>query len=283
MKQHAQSFGARSLRVCSKSQQGQALTEFIVIALVLIPLFLLMPMIAKYQDIAHMTQMASRYVAFEAMTHNDGMSAWEPVGQLANDVRRRFFSNSDAPIKTNDAAGNFKANQNMFWRNPKGDALIKDFDSDVKISFGPAGSADHNAAFSGASDGKPFIESNALGLQARGIYTANITVAVADLPSVPGSYAKSYDEFKNIGLSMTRHTSLLIDSWAANGPAKVEARIDAPLLFPGKLLEPVKPLVDVAVAVMESPKYWPSICTSCGPKLGQLDFWRDVVPADRLK
>lgn len=288
MKQHVQSFGARSRRVCSKSQQGQALTEFIVIALALIPLFLLMPMIAKYQDIAHATQMASRYVAFEAMTRNDGMSSWKPVNQLAGEVRRRFFSNSDAAIKTNDTAGNFKANQNMFWRDQKGDALIADFDNDVRISFGPGNSADHSGAFSGASDGNafksiPFNVSEKLDLQSRGVYTANITVAVADLPSAPNSYTKSYDEFKSIGLTMTRHTSLLVDSWTAKNPAQIDSRINQIELFPGKLLATVKPVVDVAVGVMESPKYFPSICTACGPKLGELEFWDDVVPADRLK
>ena len=272
----------------ARGQQGQALTEFLVVSLALIPLFLLMPMIAKYQDIAHATQMASRYLAFEATLRNDGMSTWKPVDQLAGEVRRRFFSNTDAPIKTGDTAGNFMAHQNLFWRDPKGDALIKDIGNDVKISFGSGNSADHNGAFGGTSDGKPFENlafnyHNELGLQAKGIYTANITVAVANLPSDENSYTKSYDEFRNIGLTMTRHTSVLIDSWTARDPGQVESRVNKPLLFPGNLLAPVKPLTDLAALVMESPKKWPGFCTSCGPKLGDLHFWSDVVPADRLK
>ena len=267
----------------ARAQQGQALTEFIVIALVLIPLFLLIPVIGKYQDISHATQMASRYLAFEAMTRNDGMSSWKPVDQLAGEVRRRFFSNAEAPIKTDDAAGNFKAHQNLFWRDPQGDALIKDFDSDVKISFGPGNSAEHSGAFSGASDADPFKLSETLGLQTQGIYTANITVALANFSPQPNSYAKSFDEFANIGLTMTRHTSLLVDAWTAKEPAQVESRINKPELFPGSLLAPVKPLTDAAAFVMESPKYWPGICVTCGPQLGEFEFWRDVVPADRLK
>ena len=270
-----------------RSQQGQALTEFLVISLALIPLFLLMPMIAKYQDIAHATQMASRYMAFEAMTRNDGMSSWKPVDQLAGEVRRRFFSNTDAPIKTGDTAGNFMAHQNLFWRDQKGDALIKDIDNDVKISFGSGNSADHSGAFGSASDGTPFENplkyDHLLGLQAKGLYTANITVTVANLPSEEDSYTKTYDEFRNIGLTITRHTSVLVDSWTARNPGQVESRINQSLLFPGNLLAPVKPLTDFAAFVMESPKYFPKICTSCGPKLGGLEFWSDVVPADRLK
>jgi hypothetical protein len=98
----------------ARQQHGQALTEFLVVALAVIPLFLLIPVIAKYQDINNATQMASRYVAFDAMTRNDTVSSgWKPVDQLAAEVRRRFFSNPDAPIKTDDVAGNFKANQNL--------------------------------------------------------------------------------------------------------------------------------------------------------------------------
>ena len=278
--------GIRVFAACG--QQGQALTEFLVVSLALIPLFLLMPMIAKYQDIAHATQMASRYLAFEATLRNDGMSTWKPVDQLAGEVRRRFFSNTDAPIKTGDTAGNFMAHQNLFWRDPRGDALIKDIGNDVKISFGSGNSADHSGAFSGASDGKPFENPvfnyhNELGLQAKGIYTANITVAVANLPSEENGYTKSYDEFRNIGLTMTRHTSVLVDSWTAKDPAQVESRINQPLLFPGSTLAKLKVLTDVAAGVMESPKHWPEPCTSCGPKLGDLHYWSDVVPADRLK
>ena len=102
----------------SRPAAGQALTEFLVVALALIPLFLLVPMIAKYQDISHFTQLASRYAAFDAMTRNDSVSTWKPEAQLADEVRRRFFSNSDAPIKTGDVVGNFDANRNLFWSNP---------------------------------------------------------------------------------------------------------------------------------------------------------------------
>ena len=272
----------------ARGQQGQALTEFLVISLALVPLFLLMPMIAKYQDIAHATQMASRYLAFEATMRNDGMSSWKPVDQLAGEVRRRFFSNTDAPIKTGDTAGNFMAHQNLFWRGPKGDALIKDIGNDIKISFGSGNSANHSGAFGDASDGKPFENlvfnyDHLLGLQAKGIYTANISVAVANLPSEENGYTKSYDEFRNIGLRMTRHTSVLVDSWTARNPLQVESRISNRLLFPGELLAGVKPFADAAAAVMELPKYFPVACLTCGPKLGDLQFWSDVVPADRLK
>ena len=65
------------------SHAGQALTEFLVVSLVLIPLFLLIPMIGKYQDISHATQLASRYAAFDAVLRNDSENAWKTPALLA--------------------------------------------------------------------------------------------------------------------------------------------------------------------------------------------------------
>lgn len=284
-------------RHCNLRQRGQALTEFIAIALALVPLFLLMPMIAKYQDIAYATEMAGRYVAFEATLHNDGMSNWKPPAQLAGEVRRRFFSNADAPIKTGDTAGDFKANQNLFWRDPKDNAMIGRFDRDVNVSFGPAGGIAHADAFSAASDNDPFKGtplpfnvSDKLNLKSPGVYSAAVNVAVADLPADLDGFTQSYRELKNIGLHVSRHTSVLADSWTAKNPAHVEQRINGRTLFAGAHFTQTgvgtaaAAAVGAAATVMESPSYFPRACPQpCGPKLGKLDYWSDTVPADRLR
>lgn len=260
-------------RTINAAASGQALTEFLVLAFALVPLFLLIPIIAKYQDIAHSTQMASRYAAFEAMTRNDGYGTWKPVNQLAGEVRRRFFSNPDAPVKTNDIAGKFKAHQNLFWRDPKNASLIPDLDSGVNISFGFANAADHTGAFSSASDGGPFDLKNQLSLAAHGIYTANVTVKLVDLPAG----LQFYEPFDKIKLVMQRSTSIVMDGWSGRDPASVQAKLDHPLLYPGSLLKPLSLVVDPLVWAAENMGSVPP------PKLGQLDFWADVVPKDRLR
>lgn len=278
-------------RLSPSFQRGQALTEFLVVALALVPLFLLLPLIAKYQDIAHAAQMASRYVAFEATTRNDGMgsNAFKSESELAAEVRRRFFSNSDAAIKTGDVAGDFLGSQNLFWRTPQGGSLIENFDSDVAVTFGNGQGASHTDAYSAASDGQPFntVPINVrdeLKLNADGVYTANISVKVADIDSAEDTFTRSYDALRSIGLTITRHTSLTHDSWTASGPQQVEDRIDKTLLFPGRLLRPIKPVVGLAVALVEMPACFPAFCNpnTIGPQLGELDFWRDEVPQDRL-
>ncbi|MES2161627.1 MAG: hypothetical protein V4476_10765 [Pseudomonadota bacterium] len=276
MKRHYPRLHAR------RRDRGQGLTEFLVLAVALVPLYLLIPLIAKYQDVASQVAMAGRYVTFEAMTRNDAQSTWKTPAELAGDVRRRFFSNADAPIKTGDVAGNFLANQNLFWRGPDDSALIADFDRDVAVSFGPDLKPAHADAFTSASDGKPFNGMAAtslgihtaekLGLDSRGIYTGNVTVQLAKLPAG----LASYKPFDSISLAITRHTSVVIDGWAARSAAQVQTRIDSGVLVPATKIRGVASVVNGSIALVEAGHI-------AGPKLGELDFWADVVPSDRLK
>ena len=231
-------------------------------------------MMAKYQDIAHATQLASRYVAFDAFTRNDSVGTAKPESQLADEIRRRFFGNAEAPIKTDDVAGNFLAHQNLFWRGPTNDALIRDFNSDVRVSFGAGNSPAHDAGFQPASDGVTFTLHDQLALRARGVYTANVSVALANLPAG----LKFFEPFDRINLDVGRSTSVAVDPWAARDPAQVEARVARhPAVFPAGQLAGLTPEVDAAVLAIDAP------AGQAGPLLGRLDFWRDVVPNDRLE
>jgi len=266
-------------------QRGQALTEFLVVAVVLMPLFLLIPIIGKYQDLSHAAQVASRYVAFEAMTRNHtSVNGWKPEAELANDVRRRFFSNPGAPIRTQDGADDAYANQNLFWRDPQNNSLINAINNDVTVDFGPTHGATHGDGFSPYSggilnSGRPDAVaagavSGQLALEDRGIYTASVNVRVANLPAG----LRFYEPFDAINLSITRGTSVLVDSWAARSPQEIESKIAAnAALFPVGTLAAVSPVVDAAIASIDLPG------AITGPRLGRLDFWTDVVPQDRVR
>ena len=111
-----------------------------------------------------------------------------------------------------------------------------------------------------------------MGLQATGIYTARVKVRLANV--APG--LTHYAPFDHIDLQMGRHTSVLVDGWAAQNPASVESHIDSPMLAPGSVLAPARALVGASIGAVE-------LFRVPQPKPGELDFWRDVVPADRLK
>lgn len=261
----------RSEPSTAQHEHGQALTEFLVLALALVPLFLLLPMIGKYQDLSHQTQMASRYAAFDAMVRNDSVSTWKPEAQLADEVRRRFFSKPDAPIKTFDVAGDFDADRNPLWTDPAGKHLIPKF-SAIQVSYGPGYAPTHAGGFSKASDGEAFLLRKALELQARGVYTANVTVPLANFTDG----IRALEPFNAINLSMSRHTSMLFDPWIATSPAQVQSKLHKDELMPKTGLEVLDVLMNPAVQIQEGGDISP-------PKLTKLDFWQDVVPADRLK
>jgi hypothetical protein len=254
-------------RACS---HGQALTEFLALSLVLVPLFLLAPVLGKYQDISHTTLLASRYAAFDAVVRNDGSTGYKPTSQLADEVRRRVLGAADAPIKTGDVAGDFRAHQNLLWRTPNDKPLIEKFADHVRLTRdAPVRSVD-------AAPFEPTRE--LLGLAATGIHTANVALQLAKLTDVGGFF----QPFDKLDLAMTRSTSVVVDYWSARGPAdgkgEVEMRIGAnPALFPVGPLAEVGVLATAATLSIDAPIALPA------PRLGQLALWRDLVPEDRLK
>jgi hypothetical protein len=257
----------------SKNIKGQALTEFIILTIVLIPLFLLIPIIAKYQDISHSTLMASRYVAFDSAIRNDSSGTWKSPDQLAGEVQRRFFSNPNAPIKTHDIAGDFQSNQNPFWRDPKNKPLIENFNRDISISFGRSFSSTQANGYIPASDGAPFILKDNFSLPANGIFRSNVSVRIANIS--PG--LKFYAPFDNLDLVVHRSTTLLINGWTASNPDLVQAKLDNPYIYPGGILEPANLIVTPLLITTE---LFGSVSR---PRLGRLDFWTDTVPKDRLR
>ncbi len=254
-----------------KNASGQAITELLVILLALLPLFLIIPMIAKYQDISHTTQIASRYAAFAGAIKGRTLNTTARRQYLSDNIRRRIYSNPDAPVKTNDVASDFKAHQNLFWRTPADTALIKSFSNDIQISFGT--DSKKNRSFSPASDGTPFLLKDSLALPAQGIYTVNVSVKLANVPQG----LRFYEPFDKLDLVMSRSTSLLIQPWTAWSPSNLETHFENASVFPAQKLESIHPIIDAVVKTIDLPG------NISAPKLGKLDFWRDVVPDDRLR
>ena len=69
------------------SQAGQSTIELIVASLILVPLFLIVPLLGKYLDLAQTTEIASRYVAFEgAVHHSSSTEGWKTDAELARTI-----------------------------------------------------------------------------------------------------------------------------------------------------------------------------------------------------
>lgn len=242
------------------SQRGQSTVEFVVLALVLVPLLLIVPLIGKYMDIAQTSAVASRYVAFEGdVRHSSSSDGWKSDAELAQEIRRRFFSNSDAPIKTHDTAGDFNAHRNTLWFDHRGAPLLPNFASNVGVSTQKDSLSQPFGALAGAFN-----------LPQDNLYTGRVTVNVADITDLK--------PFDSIGLSMTRWTTVLVDPWAASSPAQVAEKIKgAGVLFP---YQPLETIAQPLAVLMSNPVLAILGADTTPPVVGRVD--PDLVPQDRV-
>lgn len=234
-------------------QRGQSLVEFLVVAIVLVPLFLAVPLVGKYIDLMQTAEQASRYAAFEGAARNS-RSTWKSDDDLAVEVRRRFFSNSDAPVKTGDAAGDFSANRNPLWVDHTGSALIDDFASDVLVGTAIASKQAIPAA----------VYRSALNLSNTNLYNAGVLVSLENVANFP--------PFDEIDLDITRNTVLLTDAWTGFSRDDARHRIENSglAMYP---IEQAKVLVDAFGEI-------PPLLFDPALKIGNFDW--DIVPCDRL-
>lgn len=249
----------------SRQMRGQALTEFLVISLVLIPLFLLLPVIGKYQDISHASQMAGRYVAFDAVLRNDGDNSHKPPAQLQDELRQRYFGNARSGIRSGSQQDTTLRN---YWNDPFGNPLIRN-PADIALSFGARHGASHADGYSGASDTRLFPWASRAGLSTSGIYRANVAVRLANLPAG----LRSIEPFDRLDLTIERHASVLPNAWTAASPAQAEQRFGR--MAPINAAMP-EDLISLAIRFVDLGKVQ-------APRFGNLPAWRDVVPQDRLR
>jgi hypothetical protein len=235
-------------------QRGQSTVEFVVFALVLVPLFLCVPLVGRYIDLMQTTEQASRYLAFEGMARNS-RSTWKSDADLGTEVRRRFFSSSDAPVKTNDAVGDYWSYRNPVWNDHTGHALLDDFANDVVVNT----KVDDKNAIATT------LYRDELNLSNTNFYTASITVKPSDVPDA------NLAPFDTLGLSITRRTVLMADAWTGFNTGDIRSRIEgATLMYP---IGPAKALVNTLGEV-------PPLLFDPALVVGEFDW--DIVPCDRL-
>lgn len=249
------------LRSNRQRQIGQATIEMVVIALVLASLLVIIPILGKYMDIAQTTIQASRYVAFEGMVHHaSATGGWKTDAQLTQEVQRRFFSRGELTPKSGETAHTQRNEQNLMWTDHRGDTLFASL-NDVSISTQKKSLA---TLFTGI--GRALDMTGDLNLPDQTLYTGNVHVNLAAIDRlVP---------FDQPMLNISRSTTVLVDSWSANGPSHVESRIqDAVNIFPYKrILSPNASILEPFIGLIEF--------QSQPPDVGRVD--PDMVPRDRV-
>lgn len=242
-----------------QTQRGQAATELVVLCAVLIPMFFLFPLVGKYLDLYHQTEEASRYVAFEATVHPIHSPQRKTDATLSQEVARRFFSNTQAHVRTGEPASNAPDQRLALWQDHKGHPLLKDLAQDVKVSTSTWGFNVFPVAEAVWDKGMQLPKNNGV--------TASVTVTPHNLPGV--------HPFDNINIATTRTTSILTDTWAAQHEGRPKEVVEKlKFLYPSNIMEdgPIDIIRRLPRLFVEDPL-----------PFGMPDWAWGLLPCDRLQ
>jgi len=181
-----------------RKQRGQALTEFLIWSIALIPLLLLTLLIGKYADMNQTAIQASRYIAWERAATTTAMNS-KSDAQLADEVRSRIFANTGRSIKSSDSVNDATTDDhNEFLRDHSGNRLIAAFE-DIAVKT-------NQSEMVLGSKGKVLSAFNTsyFQLPTNNLWRGDITVAVANTPLL-GKW----------NLKISRYNVILTDAWDA--------------------------------------------------------------------
>lgn len=248
------------------ADSGQALTELLVFSIILVPVLLMVPLLGKYINLNQSALEAARYAAWErtvwANRAGDNPQALvKDDTQLQAEIRRRFFSDPDLPIKGSDGDGSAQAGSNPLWFDHAHRPLLARYeDVEAQTRDGPSPGPVYAALrslFQASHVLSPFH------LNTDGLYTAEVKVKVADVPGL-----KPLD---SLGLRIARRNVILTDAWDAGSPDQVKRQVKG--LVPTSVLD--NQLVNKLIQILGT--FAPELR---GLKPGYIA--PDEVPADRL-
>lgn len=261
----------RAIHPARPKVRGQALVELAVCAAVLVPLFLLIPVVAKFGHASQMGQQAARNAAWAA-TVTQGYDTPER-GAVQRAALDRAFADADAPLRSNPnppASGEFADHMLNTFSGRK--LLERDNLRVQNISNRPSPGYVAKAV-------KVIPRLGRFPPNGNGYVTAEVRLEYRNLQNRDGSRPVYLDPFDRLNVIQTRRQSLLADAWNASGPRS--GRRD--------VISTVKPLVpasklDGLDRMFSSLKVLEPILPIVG-SLGDLDVGTiepDVVPADKL-
>ena len=242
----------RASRKDKRSQRGSAMTEFAVLAVVMVPMFSLVPLLAKVSDVNQSTIQASRYAAWERTLHDT--SAKDDL-RLAVEVNNLFFSKSDELIRSDEGMLTGEEHQNNFWSgygvvDGKQSRLVNSGSSDSEIYVATTNESlptvtgvltkGVNSVISKMSEFTPGANWD---LEENGLYVAKIGTNIKSNGYLPGAENCEGSESDEIFTCIRRHNAILVDAWESSGSAQVKERVKA--LVPTSVFSPVANITKV--------------------------------------
>lgn len=203
-----------------RAQSGQALTELAILSAILAPLFLLIPILAKYTHLQQATQQAARSAAWEATVVEN--HAWATLMDASwRDRQRnllidRHFGRADAVIMSQTGTAQADA--------PVGNELMGTFSGETLLQrdgleLMPYRS--ESAGYIGEAldivDGILEALPGSFPPNEDGLVTAEVVVRPEDLKLADGSPATFLAPFDVLGLEFRASHAVFADGWGAAG------------------------------------------------------------------
>lgn len=256
-------------------QYGQAMTEFnIVAAFVLVPVFILIPLVGKYIDIKHASVQSARYMAWERTVWYEQNTAPRdsapPVKSAAivrNETQNRIFGQATDTIDSRlDRSALKDSNLNLLWTDNAGNQLVDagNVDSDYTQTNADTPSTIYTGfeTFTTSIDTIPNKLASYLPFNVPrsditskfnydGLYETDIKVAVNNISGL--------ETFDNLNLVMTNNrAAILTDTWKAQDQDQFsewsEDFVAANALGLSRALSPVQQLFGETLGVLGTPE-----------------------------
>lgn len=229
-----------------KAVRGNALTEFAVLALVMVPAMSLVPMLGKVSDTNQSTIEAARYVAWERTVSNTSQKSDE---KIATEVSNRFFKSNDIVIESAQGLFDDERFDNAFWsagldEDGKAVSLVSTKKQSLFVNSSNR-AIPGNTGADILSDGVSTIAHAMSGLnsganwdlEANGFYVAEVGVNISANNILSGAYDCEGKESEDTFGCMSRSNAIFVDGWTSDSPSQTKSRVQA--LVPGVALRPV--------------------------------------------
>ena len=295
----------------SRMQHGQAMVEaLIACALVLVPLFLAIPVIAKYMDIKCYTVQAARYAAWErsvwfggdaAATMGIGSSSsfsnkWKANAKSDNTIRQeiddRLLYDSSASFQSSISGS---GNEKPFWHDRQGNSLLQNYNGNSNTIDNNTSPGLVNHLLSPLLNIAAVVSNFTLDTKAE--YTANVGLTVKQVAYNTGATLAGCNDpatcqgvdyiATSTPMNFSEKDVLVANGWSADGPGSLNDNSGRLTVYsqirgltPTSLLNPPNGVFHDVLTVLKdiSLVFFPELSTL---ELGKIEV--DKVPADRLQ
>ncbi|HEX7634796.1 MAG TPA: hypothetical protein VF427_05885 [Noviherbaspirillum sp.] len=253
-------------QICCRYQRGQAVTEFVVMCLVAIPLFLGVMYVAKYADAKYTAVQASRYLAWERSVDPSGAKS---NGRLQQEMAVRIVGNGErngGKLRDDDYSksnSNSDDDYNPMWFDHAQNRMLNRL-TDVSAANGP-----QNSGVPGATGLFGTVQAKAMGLNQKGWIKADAEIPFMDVTQ--------YAPLSNVQFKAGATNVMLVDNWGASGASDVIGKVQR--AAPETLVFTTDPIKSAVQLIRDTASFFEDSFSEFYPGC----IAPDVVPTDRLK